>query len=410
MTKIIFLNRFFAPDHSATSQLVSDLAFHLAADGNDVRVLTSRQRYDQPRARLPERETIGGVAVYRLAGTRFGRSTLLGRAFDYCSFYLSMWRAALALVDRGDILVAKTDPPLLSVVAMAVARRRGLRLVTWQQDLYPEVATLLGMPLFNGPLGRGLARLRDRSLHAAEANVVVGDRMAERVRARGLAPDRIHVIPNWCDDDEIRPIAGCENPLRREWGLADRFVVGYSGNLGRAHEFDTVLGAAEQLRDEPSIVFLLIGGGNRFDELTRRVKQRRLESLFRFIPYQEQAVLRYSLGVPDLHWISLKRELEGVIFPSKLYGIAAAGRPIIAIAAEDGEIAGLVRSYDCGVVIAPGDAGTLATALRDLSRDRRRLAAMGQHARQMLDAHFTRRQAFARWRALLSDIMSPSET
>lgn len=410
MTKIIFLNRFFAPDHSATSQLLSDLAFHLAAYGNDVRVLTSRQRYDQPLARLPGRETIRGVAVYRLAGTRFGRSTLLGRGIDYCSFYLSMWWAARALAERGDILVAKTDPPLLSVVAMEVARRRGLRLVTWQQDLYPEIAALLGMPFFNGPLGHGLATLRDRSLRAAEANVVVGDRMAERVRSRGLAPDRIHVIPNWCDDEEIRPVAGCDNPLRREWGLVGRFVVGYSGNLGRAHEFDTVLGAAERLRDHPSIVFLLIGGGNRFDELRRRVRQRRLDGRFRFIPYQQQAALRNSLGVPDLHWVSLKPELEGVVFPSKLYGIAAAGRPIIAIAAEGGEIGGLVRSYDCGVVIAPGDAGALAAALRDLSMDRHRVTGMGQRARQMLEAHFTRRQALARWRALLSDITSPSKT
>jgi colanic acid biosynthesis glycosyl transferase WcaI len=410
MKKIIFLNRFFAPDHSATSQLLSDLAFYLAACGSDVRALTSRQRYDRPRAALPQTETIRGVAVYRLATTRFGRSTLLGRGLDYCSFYFSMWRAALALAERGDILVAKTDPPLLSVVAMKVARRRGLRLVTWQQDLYPEIATLLGLPFVKGPLGRGLARLRDRSLRAAEANVVVGDRMADRLRSRGLSPDRIHVIPNWCNDEEIRPIARCDNPLRREWGLAGRFVVGYSGNLGRAHEFDTVLGAAEQLRDEPSIVFLLIGGGNKFDELRRRVKERSLDGLFRFIPYQELAVLRYSLGVPDLHWISLKPELEGVIFPSKLYGIAAAGRPIIAIAAEDGEIGSLVRSYDCGVVIAPGDSGALAAALRDLSTDRCRLAAMGQRARQLLDSHFTRRQAFARWRALLSDITSRSET
>src|SRR5438105_15090626 len=106
MAKIIFLNRFFAPDLSATSQLLSDLAFDLAANGREVRVLTSRQRYDEPRARLPERETIRGVTVYRLAGTRFGRSALLGRAFDYGSFYLSIWRAGLAMAESGDILVA----------------------------------------------------------------------------------------------------------------------------------------------------------------------------------------------------------------------------------------------------------------------------------------------------------------
>ena len=224
---------------------------------------------------------------------------------------------------------------------MQAARRRGLHLVNWLQDLYPEVAMALGVPFVQGPLGRGLLRLRDASLRAADANVVVGERMAEMTRARGIAPERIHVIPNWCDDENIQPIAAADNPLRRDWGLADRFVVGYSGNLGRGHEFQTVLAAAEHLRhDDQRLCFLFIGGGKKFAELADAVRERGLDQVFRFLPYQERGLLRLSLGVADVHLMSLKPELEGLIVPSKLYGIAAAGRPIIAIAAPDGEIAG----------------------------------------------------------------------
>jgi glycosyltransferase involved in cell wall biosynthesis len=349
-------------------------------------------------------ETIAGVRVHRVAATRFGRSRSFGRGFDYLSFWAAVGRAVLAVSRPGDILVAKTDPPLLCVAAMRAARRRGLVLVNWLQDLYPEVGARLGVPFLSGPLGDGLMRLRDAALHEAVANVAVSDRMAQKLCARGVTADRVHVIPNWCDDEAIRPLAWHDNPLRREWGLEGRFVVGYSGNLGRAHEFETVLAAAEGLHHDHRIVFLFIGGGGRIEELRRRITERGLEQQFRFAPYQDRDALKYSLTLPDLHWLSLLPELEGLIFPSKLYGIAAAGRPFIAVTAGDGEIADLMRRYECGLVIEPGDAVRLAALLARVSKDTESLATMGGRARQMLDENFTRYQAFRRWRAVLDSI------
>jgi colanic acid biosynthesis glycosyl transferase WcaI len=408
MPRIIFLNRYFHPDHSATSQILSDLAFDLAGAGHEVSVVTSRQRYDEPQAQLPETETIRGVAVHRLATTRFGRASILGRGLDYLSYFASMHRAVLALARRGDILVAKTDPPLLCIPALHAARRRGLHLVNWLQDLYPEVAMRLGVPLMRGPAAQGFARLRDAALRAAAANVVVSDSMAQNIHLRGIAPDRVHVIANWCDDTHIRPLPQADNPLRDQWGLAGRFVVGYSGNLGRAHEFETVLAAADLLRADERFAFLFVGGGHRIDELSRRVAAGGLARSFRFAPYQDNARLPLSLGLPDLHWVSLKPELEGLIFPSKLYGIAAAGRPVVAITALDGEIGRLVRRHDCGFVVAPGDAAGLAATLLRAAADRDGLAAKGGRARAMLEAEFARQQALARWRAVLEQVGNQS--
>jgi glycosyltransferase involved in cell wall biosynthesis len=402
--RIIFLNRFFFPDRSATSQILGDLAFHLASCGHDVGVVTSQQRYEDAAARLPQTEVVDGVAIHRLSGTRFGRAALLGRGLDDLSFHAGAWRSLLALAHPGDILVAKTDPPLACVPAMQAARRRGLQLVNWMQDLYPEVAIGLGVPWLDGPVGHALSRLRDAALRAAAVNVVVGAGMADNVAARGIAAERIRVIANWCDDQDIVPIPHSDNPLRRAWGLEDRFVVGYSGNLGRAHEFDTVLAAAERLRDDPRTIFLCIGGGQKREALMGGVKARRLERSFRFMPYQDRRQLRYSLGAADVHWISLKPELEGLVLPSKIYGIAAAGRPMIAITAIDGEIARLVRQHDCGLVVEPGDAASLVAALACLSADSARRDAMGRRARAMLDTHFTRGLAFARWREVLQGI------
>ena len=367
-------------------------------------VITSRQRYDDPDAQLPAEQIVAGVHIHRIPTTRFGRSSLLGRSMDYASFYRSLRRSLSKLVTPGDILIAKTDPPLISVLAMRAAERRQAHLVNWLQDLYPEVVMELGVRLLKGRIGRGLASLRDRSLRAARANVVVGEKMAERLRSSGIPPERIHMIPNWVHDEVIVPISSAQNPVRREWNLEGKFVVGYSGNLGRAHEFETLLGAAEQLRNDPKIVFLFIGAGHQFTPLVQRVKERGLSPSFRFLPYQEEAMLKHSLSAPDVHWISLRPELEGLVVPSKFYGIAAAGRPIIAITAEDGEIAHLVRRYDCGIVIWPGDAHALAAAIVALSTDMERVAELGRRARQMLDARFRRQQALERWQHVLDHL------
>jgi colanic acid biosynthesis glycosyl transferase WcaI len=402
MKRVTFLNRYFYPDHSATSQILSDLAFHLAASGRQVRIITSPLRYDNPDAHLPTQECVNGVEISRVATTSFGRAALPGRAIDYASFYTSAWRLLRKILQPADILVAMTDPPLLSILASRATKSRGAHLINWLQDVYPEVAVQLGVPALSGRLGKALSYLRDQSLRAAAANVVVGARMADQLRDLGAA--NVQLIHNWTDDQQIQPVHQADNPLRRLWGLQDKFVVGYSGNLGRAHEFETLLAASESLRQHPRIVFLFIGAGHRMDELTEQVKARGMESRFRFIPYQDRTRLKQSLGVPDLHWLSLKPPLEGLIVPSKFYGIAAAGRATLAITALDGEIANLVRRHECGLVIAPGAAEELASAILRLSNSPAALAAMGGNARAMIEAEFTRAQAFRRWRTLLAQI------
>ena len=403
MTRIFFLNRFFLPDQSATSILVGDLATHLVECGHDVHVITSQQLYDAPHARLPTEELFRGVHVRRLTTTHFGRTNLPGRAVDYLTFYASAGRSLAAAAQPDDLIVAMTDPPLISVVAMHMALRRRAHLVNWLQDIYPEVAVELGVPFLKGPILRFIAILRDRSLQAAAANVVVGRHMADKIAARGVATDRIQVIPNWTADDAVYSVDPWDNPLRRKWQLEDKFVVGYSGNLGRAHEYDTVLAAAEQLKDNRQIVFLCIGGGHLMSGLAERIKERGLGN-FQFMGYQDESVLKFSLSAPDVHWISLRPEVEGLIVPSKFYAIAAAGRPMIAICAKDGEIARMVEQNQCGVVIEPGNPAQLVDWILHLSKDAKLRAAMGQNARMMLEAQFSRRQALTRWQTFLEHV------
>jgi colanic acid biosynthesis glycosyl transferase WcaI len=401
MSRIVFLNRFFYPDHSATAQLLADLAFDLAASGWPVSVIASRQTYDDPTRKLDPEETIRGVKIHRVTTTGFGRGSLAGRSADYAAFYASAGRMALAQVRKGDVLVAKTDPPLISLVARSVARRKGARLVNWLQDLYPELAAELGFRLAAGLTGKALMMARDASLRDASANVVLGERMAAKLVERGINPARIHVIPNWADQ-AIQPVAPRDNPLRRDWGLESKFVVGYSGNLGRAHEYETMLAAAQMLRDRKDIVFLFIGGGHHTSEVARRVGEFGLGDTIQFRPYQPRAALAYSLSVPDVHWISLRPELEGLIVPSKAYGVLAAGRPLITVSAKDGEIAALVERHKCGLVIEPGNARALAQSVLTLASDHEFRRHLGRNAREAQERYFTRHHALRCWSALLT--------
>ncbi len=449
--RVIFVNRYFYPDHSATSQMLSDLAFFLAGTGHEVCVVTSCQRYDDAAAILPSRERIAGVEVLRVRTTRFGRDNLLGRAADYATFYLAagwrLWRIACA----GDVVVAKTDPPLIAVVAAMVARWRGARLVNWVQDVFPEVAEALGVRALSGPQARLLRWLRNRALRSAAANVVLGERMAAvvahasgevvgavRESPRGIFPSpvkrdrgrrietseaqarshstssvreqarfhksRIRVIPNWADMEAIRPVAAADNPLRREWGLQGKFVVCYSGNMGRAHEFDTILDAAQRLAvSAAEIRFLFIGGGAQRRLIEAAAQRRGLANVL-FRPYQSRESLSLSLGVGDAHLVSLRPELEGYIFPSKLYGILAAGRPVVFVGDPEGEIALLVQREGIGAAVRQGDAAGLADELARLAGDAAVREAMGARARALLCERYDKAIALKAWVGVLEGL------
>jgi len=433
MTQIIFLNRYFYPDRSATSQVLSDLAFALAERGYRVRVITSRQLYDAPEERLPAHESFGGVEIERAWTSRFGRQNLIGRAVDYFTFYiLAAWTLA-RLARRHDVIVSKTDPPMLSVIVEPIARWRHAKLVNWLQDIYPEIAEVLGVG--GGSLLRfsyGLMRtLRNRSLKRAAMNVVVGERMAEKVGEFGVAANRVCIISNWADDELIEPEDRLANTCRREWGLTGKFVVGYSGNLGRAHEYRTLLEAISfleahphysmrpgasptgapvkaQLPGAPEIVWLFIGGGALYDAFKGEILKRRLHSVM-FKAYQPREKLGESLSAADVHVVSLRSQLEGLVVPSKFYGIAAAGRPAIFIGDKDGEIARILARHACGTTIDEGDGSGLAQVILFLSENSERCRELGERARKACELEFSKTVAISRWEKLLNEV-SPIET
>jgi colanic acid biosynthesis glycosyl transferase WcaI len=398
--KLIFVNRYYDPDQSASSQMLTDLARSLAAKGYDVHIVSSRQLYDEPDRRLARDETLFGVQVHRVATTRFGRSRLPGRAMDYASFYVACAIMLLKLARRGDVVVSKTDPPLLSILAAPIAKARRAGLINWLQDVFPEIASQLGANPLPGWLNQLLRRIRDASLRAATMNVSIGGRMREYLAARGIPESKLCVIENWADGNAIQPKPTSASALRARLGLADRFVICYSGNLGRAHEFHTLLGAAETLKRDPAFIFLIIGSGARMDALKHGVAARALDN-FRFMPHQSRETLEDSLAAADVHIVSLLPALEGLIVPSKLYGILAAGRASIFIGDADGDVGRVIDRAQCGRLVKVGDSTALVDMLRSLEAEPEALLSMGVRARQVFCGQYGLQRALDRWVALI---------
>ena len=414
MTRLIFVNRYFHPDGSATSQMLSDLAFALGHRGMPVEIITSRLRYDRPGEVLLPFEQIEGVTVHRVRTSRFGRSRLVGRAIDYLTFYVMATWTLLRLARAGDTVVVKTDPPMMSVLAWPVVRLRRARLVNWLQDVFPEIAERVGVG--GGGAMRALFRVlrwpRNLSLRRADINVVVGERMGEHLTALGVTASRIVHISNWADGAFIHPVEREANPLRAAWQLGDDFVVGYSGNLGRAHEAETLIAAIAATASRasgnarmtdvcPPVRWLFIGGGALIDGMRREIERRGLAGHVDFRPYVPREQLAQSLSAADVHLVSLRPDLEGLVVPSKFYGIAAAGRPAVFIGDADGEISRLLSRHACGRTTQQGDGEALARVILELAADPETCRRYGANARRAFEAGFDKAAGADRWQALL---------
>ncbi len=348
---------------------------------------------------MPSEEIIQGVYVHRVWTTRFGRYNNYGRAIDYLSFYLTSLLCLLRLTQKNDILVAKTDPPLISVPAAIVAKLRSASLVNWVQDIFPEVAQKLNVRYIRGPLYFMLKCLRNMGLRTARQNIVIGKKMAEYLRNQGISDDKITIIDNWMDNKQVKPVVPEKNRLRKEWGLADKCVVGYSGNLGRAHEFTTILDAAEMLIDEPDIAFVFIGGGVRIDSARSECQRRGLSNVL-FKPYQPKERLSESLSVPDIHLISLNPALEGLIVPSKFYGVLSVGRPIVFIGDKNGEIAHKLKKHQCGLAVEEGDAARLCAVIRRFSKDSDFGIQMAKNSLRISEEIYGAEAAIKKWTSI----------
>jgi len=395
--RLLVFNQYYWPGVEATAHLLTELCEALTEDF-EVTVITGRLR---GREHDPDLERRNGVDVIRLRSTAYDRAPLHRRASNYVTYLARALRRGLR-GPRPDVVLCMTDPPIVGNIALAVARRFGVPLVVISQDVFPEIAVQL-QRLRNPALVRVLGVLTSYYLRRADRVVAIGAKMKERLEAKGTSSSRIRVIPNWVDTAALGP-APRDNPWGREHGLADRFVVMHSGNIGNAQDLDTLILSTTYLRDLDELAVVLIGFGVRHADHVAQA--RRLEAgAVSFLEYQPREVLSHSLSSADVHFVGLARGLSGYVVPSRLYGILAVGRPVIAAAEDDSETAEVVRAAECGIVLPPGRPDLLAETIRELAAGEHDLDAMGRRGRAYVEAEADRSIAIGRYRRLLGELV-----
>lgn len=396
---VAFFNRSYYPDQTATGQLLTDLCEDLVhVHGCRVSVvcgppLLPSSPMQPARWRLVERQEHRGVRILRASGTRFDKRRFAGRAANYTSYFASACWAGLRL-DRPDVVVALTDPPIIGLAAWMAGLRFRAPLVMAFKDLFPEVAALL--PDFHSPtINAALQRINRFLVRRSARNVALGETMRRRlIEDKGAPEARTVIIADWADTSAIEP-GERENAFRREHGLTGKFVVMHSGNLGLAQGLETIVEAAAVLRDHADVQFVFQGEGVSKPLLEARAREQGLTNVS-FLPFAPKARLGEAFAAADVFIVSLQRGLAGYIVPSKLYGILAAGRPYVAAVEDDCEVASLTRTHGCGLVAEPGDAAALADRILRLRDDEGLRREAGASARR-LALTFDRRLQVARY-------------
>jgi colanic acid biosynthesis glycosyl transferase WcaI len=379
--KLVFVHSYFYPDNSAGSQMLSDLSFCLHSNSFDVSVIASRKmRYDYDNSLLNQ-EIINGVHVYRVWSSNLGRNRNIYRVFDYVTLEISLIIKIFQIVKAGDIVILLSEPPLLNIFAYPFIRFKKGVVTNWVHDLFPEVAVSAGLFSKKSLINRLIIKLRNYVFKSADQNIVIGNRMFDYLVNIGESYKNITKIENWSDGRAIHPVTHNDNHLRKEWGLEGKFVIGYSGNLGRAHDISTILAVIWKLRFNTNILFLFIGDGVGLNRIKKYVNEKNLNNVV-FKPFQNRDLLSMSLCVPDIHWLTLNPNMEGFVVPSKFYGILAASKPAIFIGDTDGEIARDIKRINCGNSFEIGDIDKLESFILQCADDPKYVAKIGKIGHQ----------------------------
>jgi colanic acid biosynthesis glycosyl transferase WcaI len=397
--RLLVLNQYYWPGVEATAHLLTELCEALAED-YEVEVVTGVLHGHEDEPHETEKN---GVRIVRVTSTSYERTVLVHRAANYFSYLASALAHALK-APPPDLVLCMTDPPIVGDLGVIVGRRFGIPVLVISQDVFPEIATELGR-VRNPAVVGVLRRLVGAYLRRADRIVAIGETMRERLEAKGASPDRLRVIPNWVDTAAITPQPR-DNAWAERHGLASRFVVMHSGNVGHAQDLDSLVRSATFLRDLDDLRIVIAGFGARHAQMVALARRLEVETAVRFLPYQRRERLPHSLASADVHVVGLAKGLAGYVVPSRLYGILSAARPVIAAADEESETARLVSEIGCGLVIPPGRPELLARTIRAAAEGEYDLAEMGRRGREYVEREGDRSVAMERYRVVVAELLA----
>lgn len=418
--KLLLYANYYHPEVAALAQLYTDLCRGLR-DEFDVTVICAVPCYA---GSIPAEYASGsfffeeydGVKVIRVRVPAVNKRSKANRIRHILAyFFRAVWATFKA--PRADYVMAGSQPPilggLLGVVGkwIGIARGKRPKLIYNIQDYNPEQTQVVGYCRRKLVL-RAMLMLDKFSCSAADKVIVVGRDMVDTMKKRYAHRDgslsrrmpETVVIHNWMDERTVYPLPKDDSGVaafRKKYGLADKRVIMYSGNIGLFYDLDMLIRVIGRFRSDARLVFAFVGDGAKKQDLVDYVRTHGLSNVV-FIPYQPKEKLIFSLNAADIHWVVSAKGIKGVSCPSKLYGVLAAAKPVLGVLEEGSEAGDVIRETNCGLVAPPGDADAITRMVeRFAGMSDEDLAAAGLRGHACLQRRFTREQAIEQYRRAL---------
>lgn len=399
---ILFLNRSFYPDVESTGQLLTELCEELAHDF-EVHVVCGNPLYRTVQNKsLIQKSDYKNITIWRVNNTRFSKKHILLRIFNLSSYFILCFFKVMGF-KRVSCVVSETDPPLLGIIAYIYSRLRKVPFVYYVQDLFPNVG-IINQKLTHPFIITLLKRANKFLYNHAEQIIVPGRDMKNRLSKENHIPlSKIKVVENWADPREIYPVKPDKNTFLNENFDRDKFIVMYSGNIGLSQDLENVIYAADLLKEAHDILFVLIGEGAYKKKLIDLSLSLGLKNV-RFLTYQDKKDLKITLGAAHIHLVPMKKGMGGIIVPSKVYGIMAAGKPYIAALDKGSEIHRLTEEFNCGIHVEPSDVQELKNGVAWVYHHQTEIEKMGQKGRRALKKYYSREVCTQKFKGVIERV------
>jgi glycosyltransferase involved in cell wall biosynthesis len=387
---VVILNHYYAPDVASSGHLLYELAEEIARLGATTSVVTCRPSYGPPESwqTCPRKEVKNGVKTLRMNATRFNKDSIVGRLVNICSFMIPLTFFHVLPKRKGKVFLYTTNPPFLGFVGGFTSMIFKHTYVVLLHDSYPEIAVWLGKIKSGGIIDR-FWQWCNKIMYRRASQVIVLSEAAKDlvVNNYGPDPDRVHVIPNWADPNDLTPKLKEESNFAKKYDLIEPFTVLYSGNLGLYYEFDMILEGAQQLLGE-NFRLVITGAGGGKDAIAQQIKERGLTNTL-LLPYTPQEEFNDALNCCDALIVTIAKGIDGISFPSKLYTCLSVGRPIIAFSTPQSELRPIIEDNSIGAWLDIADTDGFVAYVRSLMANPTEAQQCGKRARDLLETKYT---------------------
>lgn len=395
----------FYPEMVSTGLLITEMATELRKRGWDITVYCSKPvNKDIIEQKIPREINYKGITIKRMPSIGSKQSNTLMRLLMNLTYLLSTIKALISDKDQYNGIFVTTNPAFIGLAGWFMAIFFGKKYLQLVHDVYPDIAIQFGAIKENSLLANIWHKITKIILNKASVIIVIGEDMKSILKQKlnGDAKDKIKLITNWSDKNNVRPINDEDNNFRKEHDLKDKIVIQYSGKMGRTHPLEKIVEAAEVLQKESNLLFLMIGEGPKKNKLVKMTEEKELENV-KFLPYQPHEDLSQVFSAADLSIVCLGSEWTGLSVPSKTYGIMASKTAILGLVDENSEIGMTVKRHNCGVIMENPSFKEIASKLKALTKEPDELKKMGENGLNAFLEYYTLQRAGDQYNKILNE-------